>query len=170
MQVSKPKYLIVGRVGSAHGVKGENKIISYTDPPTNILNYLPWQLSSKGQLRSVSLEKKRHDHHHIIVQFSNCMDRDQAQLLTGADILIPREQLKPLKKGEFYQTDLIGLQVDTVNGEKIGTVKDILETGANDVLVIVGEKRYLIPYILDSVIKEIDLEKQIILVDWDVNF
>jgi len=170
MQASKPKYLIVGRVGSAHGVKGENKIISFTDPPTNILNYLPWQLSIKGQLRQASLEKKRHDHHHIIVQFSNCTNRDQAQLLTGADILIEREHLKPLKKGEFYQTDLIGLQVNTVSGDSIGIVKDIMETGANDVLVVTGEKRCLIPYILESVIKEIDLEKQIILVDWDVNF
>lgn len=170
MQASKPKYIIVGRVGSAHGIVGENKIISYTDPPSNILNYLPWHLSHKDQLREVSLQKKRHHSHNIIVQFAHCSNRDQAQLLTGSDILIERNQLKPLKKGEFYQTDLIGLEVHDCSGKNLGIVKDILETGANDVLVVLGEKRQLIPYILDNVIKKVDLEKQVISVDWDVDF
>lgn len=163
------KKLLVGKIGAVYGVKGWNKVISFTEPATNILDYLPWQLRIGTQIKTVDLTNTKIQNPYIVVQINNCNDRDIAKQYTGAEIFIERDQLAPLTS-EYYWNDLIGLQVVTKDNFPLGKVEYLLETGSNDVLVIQGEKRHLVPFLPDSVILEINMETKVIRVDWDPEF
>lgn len=166
-----PTLITVGQVGAAHGVKGGLKIHSHTEPKDQILNYLPWHVKIGQQWQILKVKSAQPAGQYFIVYFENYTDRDQARLLTGAEIAIERDQLPKLAINEFYWQDLIGLSVVNLEGVNLGTVTSLIETGSNDVLIVKQDKKErLIPYLRDSFIKEIDLEKQLILVDWDPDF
>jgi len=105
-----------------------------------------------------------------VARLADCTDRDQAQLLMGCEIGIRRDQLPALAPGEYYWNDLIGLRVFNTEGDDFGTVQQLLETGANDVLVVQGEQERLIPFVMKQVIVEVDLDQGRIRVDWDKDF
>ena len=106
----------------------------------------------------------------VVARLADCIDRDQAQALTGREIGIARDELPAAQPGEYYWHDLQGLSVVTLAGEPLGTVDHLLETGANDVLVVEGERERLIPFVMDQVIVRVDLDKGEIQVDWDKDF
>jgi len=106
----------------------------------------------------------------VIARLADCENRDQAQALMGCEIGIRRDQLPGAAPGEYYWSDLQGLKVVTIKGEQLGTVDHLIETGANDVLVVKGERERLIPFVLDQVIVNVDLDKREIQVDWDKGF
>ncbi len=106
----------------------------------------------------------------VVARLADCTDRDQAQLLMGCEIGIRRDQLPALAPGEYYWKDLIGLQVVNTEGDEFGSVQQLLETGANDVLVVQGERERLIPFVMKQVIVEVDLDQGRIRVDWDKDF
>jgi 16S rRNA processing protein RimM len=106
----------------------------------------------------------------VIARLADCENRDQAQALMGCEIGIRRDQLPGTAPGEYYWRDLQGLTVVTIKGELLGTVDHLIETGANDVLVVKGERERLIPFVLDQVIVNVDLDKREIQVDWDKGF
>nr|WP_328985370.1 ribosome maturation factor RimM [Thiorhodovibrio winogradskyi] len=106
----------------------------------------------------------------LIVRLQDCDDRDRAQALVGAEIAVRRSQLPPPAADEFYWADLEGLKVETLAGVQLGVVDHLLSTGANDVLVVCGERERLIPFVWDSVIRELDFEHARVSVDWDPNF
>jgi 16S rRNA processing protein RimM len=95
---------------------------------------------------------------------------EQAESLCGWTISIARSQLPEPEKDEYYWSDLVGLAVVTTTGVSLGVVDHLLETGANDVLVVQGESERLIPFIQGSVVKKIDLVAGLIDVDWDPDF
>jgi 16S rRNA processing protein RimM len=162
--------LIVGRVGSPYGVKGWNHVASFTDPPEQILNYQPWHLTLSGKTQTVKITNSRKHGKSVVVQFTNCTDRDKAHMFTGAEIAIDAKQLPSLPSDEYYWTDLIGLTVITTQGQILGTIQQFLATGSNDVFVVTGDKRRLLPYLMNQVVLEIDLAKKIMRVDWDPEF
>jgi 16S rRNA processing protein RimM len=88
----------------------------------------------------------------------------------GYEIGIRRDQLPVAQPGEYYWSDLQGLNVVTVDGHPLGRVDHLMETGANDVLVVQGERERLIPFVLDQVVVDVDLDKGEIRVDWDKDF
>jgi 16S rRNA processing protein RimM len=90
--------------------------------------------------------------------------------LIGCDIALYRQQLPELEAGDYYWSDLIGLRVLNLDGVDLGQVERLIETGANDVLVLQGERERLIPYLKDQVIKQINLDDKVIQVDWDPEF
>ena len=106
----------------------------------------------------------------IIARFEGCDDRDAALKMGKQDIAIRREQLPEPEKGEYYWIDLQGLEVKTLENVLLGTVDHIEATGANDVLVVKGERERLIPYVLDHVVHEVNIEAGFIRVDWDPDF
>lgn len=106
----------------------------------------------------------------LIARFSGIEDRDTAAGLVGADIFVERRQFTGTQPGEHYWADLVGLPVETADGRMLGEVDSLLATGANDVLVIDGEKRRLVPFIAGQVIKAVDLDTGKIVVDWDPDF
>ncbi len=161
------EHVIVGRISGIYGVKGWVKVFSYTEPRENILNYTPWMVRRGGQWLTLALRAGRRQGQGIIARLEQYHDRDQARGLIGADIAIRRDQLADAGPGEYYWVDLIGLRVRNVRGEDLGRVDHLLETGANDVLVVRGKKEILIPYVRDDVVTGIDLEAGVMTVDWD---
>lgn len=167
---ARPEQIEVGYVSGLHGVTGWVKVFSYTDPPANIFDYRPWTLSYGGSSRSIGVADTRLRGRVLIARLEGIDDRDQAAPLVGAKIFVPRDRLPPAGEGEFYWADLVGLEVVTGDGRSLGTVVRLFETGANDVLVVHGERERLIPWILGDVIDEVDLDAGRIRVHWDPDF
>ncbi|HFD92374.1 MAG TPA: ribosome maturation factor RimM [Gammaproteobacteria bacterium] len=163
------EHVVVGRVSGIYGVKGWVKVFSYTEPRENILKYSPWMVCRGGQWRPLALKMGRRQGSGIIAHLEGYDDRDQARALMGADIAVRRDQLADAGPGEYYWVDLIGLRVKTLQGEDLGRVDHLLETGANDVLVVRGKEEILIPYVRDDVVTGIDLEAGVMTVDWEVS-
>lgn len=164
------EYITVGKVGSTYGVHGWLKIHAYTEYAADILNYKPWFLSdpASGNLEKVIVENGRLHNHHVIVKLQGVETPEAARLFTGKHIAIARSQLPHLKAQEYYWADLQGLTVINKNGEILGKVIYLLATGSNDVLVVKGAKEHAIPFILGTVVRQVDLEKREIHVDWEL--
>jgi len=96
--------------------------------------------------------------------------KDAPKLRRALAMAVDRERLPETQAGEVYWTDLEGLRVETVDGRELGRISHLFETGANDVMVVVGERERLIPYLPGEVIKETDLEGGVMRVDWDPEF
>ena len=170
---SKPvqdEVLVVGRIASPFGVRGWLRVNAFTAVVDSLLDYSPWYLKLKGQWQAVELLSGRQHGKGLVVQLKMCHDRDAAAALTGTDIGIYRSQLPPVDADEYYWSDLMGMQVITKDGQVLGVVDHLFETGANDVIVVKGEHEHLVPYIKEQVVKSVDLETRIIRVDWDPDF
>lgn len=162
--------IVLGRVTGLFGVRGWVKVFSNTQPREGIVKYSPWQLRLGDEWRSFVVADGQAQGKGVIARLEGVDDRDAAAALMGADIAIWREQLPPPEEGEIYWADLEGLAVETVEGRTLGKVSYLLETGANDVLVVQGERERLIPFVREQVVKEVDLQGGRIVVDWDPEF
>ena len=163
------KNVFVGKVSSPHGIKGWLKVISYTDPIENILSYKEWFIINEGgSKKTFSIEDSRIQGKKIIVKLDGIEDRDSAEDLKNKEILVSRIDLPKLEENTFYWNDLLDLSVLDQKGKKIGKVDSLFETGSNDVLVIVNEnkERFLVPFIMEEVIRKVDLVKEFISIDW----
>jgi len=163
-------YIELGKVVGVWGVKGWIKLHSYTRNRTDISHYSNWWLQSNKQSDNHTLYEVlncREQGQGIVAQLDGINDRDQAMALNGQRIFVKEADLPTLPEGEYYWQQLIGLSVSN-NEQEFGVVDAILETGANDVLVIKqnDDADVLIPYI-DSVVQKIDLKQGSMLVDWD---
>ena len=163
------RYVVVGRITGVFGVKGWVRVFSYTDPPENILRYGPWLV---GNSSAVTYRVKNGSVHGrgIVAHLDGIDDRDVARTLIGRSIRIPRRKFQQAGKDQYYWSDLLGLEVVNRDGSSLGKVEDVLETGANDVLVVQGDRRRLLPFVTGSVIKSVDMESGRISVDWDADF
>lgn len=165
--------VLMGRVASPFGIKGWVKVMSFAEPPENILQYLPWRLrnSKSGTVvRTIeTLEGKKHGKG-LVVRIAGIQDRDQAEALTGLEIVVDRNQLPEPEEGSYYWSDLEGLQVATAEGVVLGKVDQMLEAGAADVMLVCGtgadNSRHLIPFLRDEIVLKVDLEAGVIQVNW----
>ncbi len=143
------------------------RITSSTVPPDNIRRYRPWLIGAGDRFVEVEVECVRPHGSGFIARFAGVADRDQAQALAGRLLAVPRDALPPLEVGrEYYWRDLIGVEVVDTGGRSLGHVDHLLETGANDVLVVTGgEREVLVPFV-EQVVLEVDLAARRIRVDW----
>lgn len=163
--------VVVGRIAGLYGLKGWVKVISYTEPRKNILSYRPWYVERDGVIEKFDLTAGREQGKGLVAQVAGIEDRDAAATLIGANILVNRDSFAPTGFDEYYWRDLVGLRVTTVEGEVLGVVDSLLETGANDVLVVVqNDHRRLIPFVVGDVVKSVDVEAATIVVDWVVDW
>lgn len=166
--------IMLGKISGVYGVKGWVKIHSYTDPIEKIVEYSTWQLKRQGQWREVKLEGGKRQGKTVVAQLTGLDDRDEAMLYRGDEIAIYPQQLGQLQAGEYYWRELEGLDVVTTEGVELGKVQHLLETGANDVLVVKDTKdakrERLIPFTQGHAVTEVDLDAQRITVDWDPEF
>ena len=186
----------LGRIGAPHGVRGWVKIRSDTEPPQGIFEHPGWVLEHEGRQQTrkqVLVREWRAQGSNLTARLEGVSDRDAAARLAGHDILVARELLAPLEEGEFYWCDLLGAEVITVDGVALGRVQRVMETGANDVLVVraeqadgqeggqEGERERLIPFVMGSHIRSVELPVRAgesgssagpgrIEVDWDPEF
>ncbi|MCO6442127.1 MAG: ribosome maturation factor RimM [Nitrococcus mobilis] len=162
--------IIIGRIVGVYGVQGWVKIHSYTRPQQGAFEYHQWLVGRPGQWQPVELADWRRHGKGWLAKIKGVAERDQARARVGCDIAIPRASLPPLPAGEYYWADLIGLRVQTLEGVDLGRVSRLLETGGNDVLVVVGDRERLIPFVLGRDVLTVDLDAALIRVDWDPQF
>ena len=168
--------VILGELGRVHGLKGWLKLISFTSPIENILDYSRFTAQVGGRSQELELDEHSRVNKALLVHFKGYDGPETARLLTGTELTIANEKLPQLEHGEFYWRQLQGLKVVNQTDQIFGRVSHLLETGANDVLVVkadsesIDDRERLIPYLLDSVVIEIDLENQTIRVDWEADY
>ena len=157
----------LGRIVGLFGVRGWIKVYSYTEPREAILGYDDWLLSRDGDWQRVELaEGKRHGKA-VIARLQGIEDRDAAAELLGSDIGVDRDALPDPGAGHYYWADLEGLTVLHKDGTELGKVASLMATGANDVLVVDGQGERLIPFVMGTVILDVDLAAGVIRVDWE---
>jgi len=162
--------VILGRVSGLFGVQGWVRIFSCTQPREGILHYPRWFLGTNGGWEEHRLEEGRAHGKGVLAKLEGSDDRDTARTFMGRSIAVPRSALPATEPGEFYWSDLIGLDVRNEAGFKLGSIDGLMETGANDVLVLKGERRRLIPFVMEDVVKSVDLGTRLVIVDWDPDF
>ena len=159
--------VVLGRVSGLFGVRGWVKVYSYTEPREAVLDYDRWLLHRKDGWQEATVAEGQRHGKTIIVRIDGYVDRDQAADLVGIEIGVPREELPEAAQGQFYWSDLEGLRVVHRDGTELGKVDHLLETGANDVMVVKGEQERLIPFVMERVVLGVDLDKGEIVVDWE---
>jgi 16S rRNA processing protein RimM len=170
--VSAPtqKWVTLGRISGVFGVKGWIKVESYTDPSGNIVTFGRWTLRLRGADEAFEIEQGREHGGGVVAKLQGIDDRDRARDYVGADIVVERERLPDVGAGEYYWTDLEGLEVRTTAGVVLGTVERLYATGAHDVLVLAGRPGRLIPFVVGPVVKRVDLATGLIEVDWSPDY
>lgn len=161
--------IIVGRFGATYGVRGWLKVISFTQPIENILTYQPWFIEKNKSWELVTVSEGKPHGKNVVVKLANCNDPETARFYTNRDIAVDHSELPKLPAHEYYWSDLIGLRVTNQNNEDLGIVESLFATGANDVLVVKGDRERFIPY-LSYVIISVDLAQKKMVVDWDSDF
>ena len=158
-----------GHIIGAFGVRGQVRVFSHTSPRENILNYSPW-IVEIGGVRSTCEVSGSRQGKHVIARIEGVNNRDEAEAMTSARVFIHRDQLAPLAEGEFYWTQLEGLRVFNQHDEDLGTIDHMMETGANDVMVVQGDRERLIPFVMDEIVTRVDLEGGQVVVNWEADY
>ena len=134
-----PELVLVGRIGPAHGIRGEVKLKSFTTDPLAIASYGPLVAKGPRGTRALTVERARSGGDAVIARFAGIADRTAAEALKGLELFVPREALpEPEDEGEFYEADLIGFTVLAEDGRAIGTVTGFANYGASDLLAFEG--------------------------------
>lgn len=162
------RIVVLGYVAAAHGINGWVKIHSLTEPREAIFEYQPWLLGET--LQEVRVRQGKTHGNRLIALLEGTDDRAQAEGLSGRQIVVYRDQFPELPEDEYYWTDLLGLSVVLEDGRELGTLENMLATGANDVMVVRGERERLIPFVPGPYVKQVDLDGRRIVVDWDPDF
>jgi 16S rRNA processing protein RimM len=168
--MAQSEFIEMGRITGLYGVRGWVKVYSHTEPRDNILEYSPWYLRVDGKWTPIEPVEGRVHGKGVVVRLDGYTDRDAAARLIGAEIAIHSAQLPAAGEGEYYWSDLIGLKVVNTAGAELGQVEYLLETGANDVLVVKGERERLIPYTPGQAVVKVDLKAGVLTVEWDPEF
>ncbi len=163
--------VIMGRIAAAHGIRGLVKIQPFTEHLDSLLDYRTWWIGHEhGPWREVEAVQCEVHAKTLVAQLPDCPDRTAAEKLKGLLIAVPRSSLPRQDEGEYYWSDLVGLAVVNEAGVPLGTVTNLLETGANEVLSVQGDGgEILIPFVA-SVIKQVDLKNRTIRVDWALDY
>ncbi|MEI6859373.1 MAG: ribosome maturation factor RimM [Shewanella sp.] len=173
----KQEPVVLGKLGSSHGIKGWLKITTYTDSVEGIFDYSPWLIKEQGEWREVKVLQWRFQGKAIVASLEGVETRDQAQILTNCEIAVTPQQMETLPADEFYWRDLIGCEVVNTQGYNMGKVQEIVETGSNDVLLVkanakdgFGKVERMIPFVTEQFIIKVDLTEKQITVDWEPDF
>jgi len=162
--------VVMGKIVAAQGIQGWIKIQVFTEYLDSLLDYKSWYLGNEQSWQPCKVVEANEHGKVLVAKLQDVADRTGAEKYKGLLVAVPREHLPPAEEDEYYWSDLIGLAVENQDGDKLGAVDSLLETGANDVLVVKGgHGELLIPFI-DSVIKQVSLKDRTIRVDWQADY
>jgi 16S rRNA processing protein RimM len=168
--VTEPRLVEVGRLGAAHGVRGWLRVQSFTDPPQRLFEWRRWILKAgQGAEREATVLEARPQGKDWIVLLEGVVERNAASRLTGQMILVERAQLPPAEGREHYRDDLVGFEVKNVEGVLLGAVDHFIDTPGNVVMVIKGEREYLVPVTAQH-LRNVDKDARRVIVDWPEDF
>ncbi|WP_311954836.1 ribosome maturation factor RimM [Halomonas garicola] len=175
-RVASEDCVVLGQLTSPHGIQGWLKVYAYTSPADSIFDYPEWWVRKGGRLLCYRVIQGRRQGKGLAVQLDGVNDRSAAEALVDADIVMPKDALPELADDEYYWHELEGLAVFTRAGERLGRVAGLFETGANDVMMVRGDRdaidrrERLLPYLPGDVITAVDLDAGEMHVDWDPDF
>lgn len=159
----------MGRIAAPHGIKGWIKVQPYTQETDGLLAYQEWWLGAGETWASRRVLESVVHGVTVLARLEGCEDRDTAFALKDMQVGVPRNRLPESGAGEYYWSDLLGMEVLNGRGERLGRVLRLMETGANQVLVLEGEREVLIPFV-ENVILSVDLEGKRIVADWELDY
>ena len=169
--------LVIGIIGSPYGVKGWVKITSHTHDLDGVFAYTPWLLGQVEESKDYVVDQWRTHNKGLVAKLVGVDNRDDAEGIKNLEISIKAAMLPELDDSDVYWRELVGMQVITDKGYNLGVIKELFETGANDVLLVkanlndaFGQKERMVPYLLDQVIKQVDRQAKTVIVDWDPAF
>lgn len=172
--------IVLGRISGVFGVRGWLKVWSFTDPVDAILDYRTWWLRLPHGWQKHEVDAGQRQGKGLVVHLAGCDDREEAARFLRAEIAVPAAELPCLPEGEYYWYQLEGLRVLAVQDKEaavlLGEVDHLIETGANDVIVVrpcegsIDERQRLVPWVRDEVVLGVDLERKELRVDWDPSF
>ena len=166
----------LGSINGSHGIKGWVKVFSETDPRTAILDYTPWILRKGRSEKKIEVLDGQQSGKRLVVSLEGIDSRNLAEELIGSEIFVEKTALPALEEGAYYWHQLEGLKVQNSSGDVFGVIDHLLETGANDVMVVracegsVDSKQRLIPYVEGNVVLSIDLDVGLMIVDWEADY
>lgn len=162
--------IVLGRIAGPFGVRGWVKVISFTDPPEQILEYPIWRADLPGAARRElrHYEGRRHGKG-LVVRIEGIDDRDAAIAAARPQVWVERSALPALKKDEYYREDLVGFEVVNLAGQRLGCVDHFHDLPANAVMVVVGEREHWVP-VGGQQLFRVDVGQRRITVDWDPEF
>jgi 16S rRNA processing protein RimM len=163
----------MGRISAPFGIKGWVRVQPFTAEAEGLQRYQTWWLGNGADWRECAVERFEVQGAGVVALLAGCGDRDAAAALRGQVVAVPRSAFPAARQDEFYWADLVGLGVRNSEGLALGVVTAMLETGANDVMVVKqetadGEER-LIPFVAE-VVKRVDMAARVIEVDWGADF
>jgi 16S rRNA processing protein RimM len=163
------RVVILGKVAGTFGVHGWVKINSYTDPPENILEYEALLIGVAGRWTKAELEGGRVTNKGVLGKLRGIDTPEDARLRVGAELGVRRSEMPPPSPGEYYWSDLEGLDAESVSGERLGKIDHFRSTPAGTLIVIRGEQELWVPFVKDRVVK-VDLEQKRIVLDWSADW
>lgn len=173
--------MVVGKITAVFGIKGWVKVHSYTESPEDFFTFTHWYIQVAKRVSGINWQLIEFDNwrHHgkgLIAHIKNCDDRDIAQGYCQKEIAVDKTQLPELSEDDFYWSELVNMQVVTQANEILGVVKQMFETGANDVMIVSPSKESidnterLIPWVIDEVVLQVSRENRTIQVDWQPDY
>ncbi len=171
----------VGRISGVFGIKGWVKVTSYTEPEENLFAYSPWMVRHRSEWVELEVDQYQRHSNGWIAHLKGIDDRNVAESFKLKPIQVDQNQFAALQEGDFYWYQLVGLRVycrhtneDESAIHDVGVVHSLMETGANDVLVVkpdeesIDDRERLIPYVPDMYVVSVDLRAKKMIVDWHV--
>jgi 16S rRNA processing protein RimM len=160
----------MARVAAPFGIKGWVKLQTFTEYADSLDEFDVWLMQGPKGWEEIEVEDFAVNAKGVVAKLKGCDDRTAAELLKKRDIAVPREWLGEANEGEYFWVDLIGSEVVNTLGERLGRVETLMETGANDVLVVkLGTEELLIPFVADVIVK-VDRDAKQVTVNWGKDF
>lgn len=160
---------MMGRIAAPFGVKGWVKVQPFSEDPGTLMDYESWRVGRDEQQTHYSVEAIQDHGKALVAKLVGIDDRDAAYALRGQEISVAKSDLPPPEENEFYWSDLIGLKVVNRQGVELGTVDSLMESGANDLLVVKGAREHLIPFVA-AFVGEVNVTAGTIEVDWGEDY
>ena len=156
--------ITVGKIINTQGIKGEVRVWPLTDYPERFKDGSTVLLESQGEKRVLTIERARNHKNFLVIKFTEIKDMNSAEMLKEGLLKIPREELMELPEDTYYIFEITGMEVVTTEGLLLGKVKNVIQTGSNDIYVVSGtEKEFLIPAVRD-IVKKVDRENRLIII------
>ena len=159
-----PSYIAIGRISGAHGIRGEVKVVVHTDDPERFQHLDCVYLGEGDSPRRVAVLGCRFHRKHVLLSLEGYQDRTSAETLRGEWVRIPLAEALPLGEDEVYEFQVLGSMVETVDGELLGRVTEVIFTGANEVFVVEGASGSLLVPVLKDVVLAVDSSAGTVLV------
>lgn len=168
--MSQPNdWVVMGRIAAPFGIKGWVKVQPFSEDPGTLMDFESWRVGRGEQQTQYTVEAIQDHSNTLIAKLVGIDDRDAAYALRGQEISVAKSDLPPPEENAFYWSDLIGLTVINREGIELGKVDSLMESGANDLLVVKGARAHLIPFVA-AFIGEVDLAGGTIEVDWGEDY